>query len=40
MIEPTDKDDINAYKAIHIASYVLMATLTLLVCINIATVWL
>lgn len=40
MIEPTDKEDVNAYKAIHIVSYVLMAALTLLVCVNIATTWL
>lgn len=39
MIEPRDKEDIDAYKSIHIASYVLMGVLTLLVCVDIALNW-
>lgn len=39
MIEPIEKEDIDAYKSIHIASYVLMGALTLLVCVDTALHW-
>lgn len=40
MIEPIDNDDLESYRAIHVASYVLMGAITLLTCVSISTQWL